>query len=201
MNLSEEMEGCSETRIELGEYKDGFENRQDHRVWEERALELPSTPSTREEDVGGGKHAAAEVEMEDAKGGREREDAVSARSIRSQRWQRHAVTTLEWTIEALKTSSSSSSYLSSSFAPSASSASIWQYTRRAIKYPFQCLAAKENERFGLKTEAKGIDLEGGGIRKDRSKRRLGTRTTLLQGIAGKTQSGEFTAVMGPSGKN
>ncbi|EKU22872.1 hypothetical protein NGA_0469500, partial [Nannochloropsis gaditana CCMP526] len=144
------MEGCSETRIELGEYKDGFENRQDHRVWEERALELPSTPSAREEDVGGGKHAAAEVEMEDAKGGREREDA-----------------TLEWTIEALKTSSSSSSYLSSSFAPSASSASIWQYTRRAIKYPFQCLASKENERFGLKKEAKGIDLEGGGIRKER----------------------------------
>lgn len=95
MNLSEEMEGCSETRIELGEYKDGFENRQDHRVWEERTLELPSTPSTREEDVGAGKHEAAEVEMENEKGGREREDAVSARSIRSQRWQRHAVTVWE----------------------------------------------------------------------------------------------------------
>ncbi|GAB5037913.1 Hypothetical protein NocV09_12300060, partial [Nannochloropsis oceanica] len=132
----------------------------------------------------------------------------------SRRWRGPNVKILEWTIEELRVSSSSSS---SSFSSSSSTAArLWGLPRAAATKATAALGSRRRRSSSISSskrgsrhwhqehERKGVELldveEGGRVPPPqvRGKQRMKGREALLTGIAGKTQSGEFTAVMGPS---
>jgi len=122
---------------------------------------------------------------------------------------------LEWTIEELRVSSSSSS---SSFSSSSSTAArLWGLPRAAATKATAALGSRRRRSSSISSSKRGsrhwhqeherkgvelLDVEGGRVPPPqvRGKQRMKGREALLTGIAGKTQSGEFTAVMGPSGE-
>ena len=122
--------------------------------------------------------------------------------------------TLEWTVEELRASSSSSS---SSFSSSSTAARLWGLPLAAATKAAAALSSsrrrsssisssskRSSKKWHLENERKGVellDVEEGGLPPPRArvKQRVEGRKALLRGIAGKTQSGEFTAIMGPSG--